>query len=163
MLERAMTSLDNPSDTASAAPIAEPTGFSHIRLTVTDIATSKAFYTALFGAEPTADFSDSADEPGVREDPERLYGGCTFAVGANQILGLRPVAVAGDRFDSTRVGLDHLSLAVGSTDDLDAAIQRLNSAGVSHGEVTPLQDFAMAILSIQDPDDINLELSAPLS
>ena len=154
-----MTSLDN----AAAPRIAEPTGFSHVRLTVTDIATSKAFYTALFGAEPTADFSDSADEPGVRDDPERLYGGCTFAIGKSQVLGLRPVARAGDRFDSTRVGLDHVSLAVDSADVLDAAVQRLDAAGVSHGEVMPLQDFGMAILSIQDPDDINLELSAPVS
>ena len=31
-----------------------------------------------------------------------------------------------------------------------------------HGEVTELAGFGIAILSVQDPDDINLELTAPL-
>ena len=73
------------------------------------------------------------------------------------------MADAGDRFESTRVGLDHLSLAVGSAEDLQAAAARLDAAGVEHGEVTELAGFGIAILSVQDPDDINLELTAPLS
>ena len=80
----------------------------------------------------------------------------------NQLLGLRPVAEPGDRFRSTRVGLDHLSLALGSPQDLHAAAARLDAAGVTHGQVTELAGFGIAILSVQDPDDINLELTAPL-
>ena len=72
------------------------------------------------------------------------------------------VAEAGDRFRSTRVGLDHLSLAVGSAEDLQEAAARLDAAGVEHGEVTELTGFGIAILSVQDPDDINLELTAQI-
>jgi catechol 2,3-dioxygenase-like lactoylglutathione lyase family enzyme len=55
-----------------------PAGFSHVRLTVTDIQRSKNFYRWLLGREPGSDFSDQIDEPGVRKDPVRTYGGCSF-------------------------------------------------------------------------------------
>jgi len=146
----------------SGGPAATPTGLHHVRLTVTDIDRSKSFYMHVFGSDPIADFSDQAGDPAVRADPERLFGGCVFSVG-QQILGLRPVAPAGDRFDSERVGLDHLSLAVGSVQDLRTAADRLTRAGVTHGDVRELTGFGLAILSLQDPDDINLELAAPVS
>jgi len=137
------------------AEAVSPTGLHHVRLTVTDIARSKAFYTTLLGSEPVIDQSASVDEPGVRDDPAQMYGGCAFVVG-NQILGLRPVAGAGDTFSSTRVGLDHVGLQVGSRNDLDLAVQRLDADGVVHGEISDIG--MMVILSLQDPDDINLEL-----
>lgn len=103
--------------------------------------------------------SDKVDEPGVRDDPAQFYGGAGFTVG-DQLLGLRPVASSGDTFDSTRVGLDHVSFRVASADELHAAARRLDEAGIAHGEVTPLEDAGMVILSVQDPDDINVELVA---
>ena len=147
--------------TDTSAPLARPGAIHHVRLTVTDIARSKDFYGRLLGSEPAVDYSDQAGDPAVREDSARVYGGCVFSLG-DQLLGLRPAAAAGDRFESTRVGLDHLSLAVGSPEDLHATAARLDAAGVEHGEVTELADFGIAILSVQDPDDINLELTAPL-
>ena len=141
----------------SETPMVDPTAIHHVRLTVTDIHRSKAFYQQLLGAETAFDFSDRVDEPGVTEDPSLLYGGAGFEIG-EQLLGLRPVAATGDRFDSTRVGLDHLSLWVASEDELHAAARRLDDAGIEHGEVTHLEETGMVILSIQDPDDINIEL-----
>ncbi|GAA5141745.1 VOC family protein [Nocardioides marinquilinus] len=141
----------------SETPIARPTAIHHVRLTVTDIHRSKAFYQLLLGPETAFDFSDRVDEPGVTEDPSQLYGGAGFTIG-DQLLGLRPVASSGDTFDSTRVGLDHLSLQVGSEDELREAAARLDEAGVEHGEVTTLEETGMVILSVQDPDDINIEL-----
>jgi glyoxylase I family protein len=78
------------------------------------------------------------------------------------LFGLRPVAAASDRFDSTRVGLDHLSFSVTSTGELHAIAARLEQAGVEHGEVEELGGFGIAILSFSDPDGLHLELSAPL-
>lgn len=141
-------------------PIVRPLGFSHVRLTVTDIRRSKDFYQRLFGMPPASDFSDQIDDPTIHDDPDRTYGGCSFRF-AGQTLGLRPVAKPGDRFDPNRVGLDHLSLRVESVDDLQRAVERLDEAGVEHGEVTDLPAFGLVILSLQDPDDINLELAAP--
>lgn len=43
------------------------------------------------------------------------------------------------------------------------AVVALSDAGIEHGEVTDLDDAGIAILSFQDPDDINVELTAPLS
>ena len=142
------------------AEAVSPTGLHHVRLTVTDIARSKAFYTTLLGSEPIIDQSAHVDEPGVKESQEQFYGGCVFAVG-DQILGLRPVAEPGDRFSSTRVGLDHVGIQVESRSDLDKAVERLDADGVQHGEITDIG--SMVILSIQDPDDINLELAFPTS
>ncbi len=141
-------------------PIVSPQGYSHVRLTVTDIRRSKDFYARLFGMPPGSDFSDQIDDPTVRDDPWRTYGGCSFTF-HGQTLGLRPVAPAGDRFDPDRVGLDHLSLRVGSVAELHAAAERLTDAGIPHGAVTDLPPFRLVILSLQDPDGINLELAAP--
>jgi glyoxylase I family protein len=140
--------------------LVEPTGIHHIRLTVTDIHRSIDFYRRLFGTDPVFDFSDKVDEPGVRDDPAQLFGGAGFAVG-DQLLGLRPVA-GSDTFSPTRVGLDHLSLSLGSVAELRSAAQRLDDGDVKHGELRDLGDLGVAIVSFQDPDDINLELSAPL-
>jgi glyoxylase I family protein len=145
----------------ASGPIAAAQGIAHVRLTVTDIDRSKSFYNSVFGAEPAFDFSAKASDPAVRDDPEQLFGGCVYALG-DQILGLRPAAPSTDSFDSTRVGLDHVSLKLGSLDDLKAAAGRLHEAGSAHGDLKELTDFGMAIVSFQDPDDINLELSAPL-
>lgn len=144
--------------TPDTTPAAQPTGIHHVRLTVTDIARSKAFYSSTFGLEPAIDFSDQAGDPQARQDPARFFGGCVFQLG-DQLLGLRPVADPQDSFDSTRVGLDHVSLTVGSRADLDAAAARLDAAGVAHGDVIDLGDAGLLILSLQDPDDINLELT----
>ncbi|MGI3786757.1 MAG: VOC family protein [Janthinobacterium lividum] len=141
-----------------AADPVVPSGIHHLRLTVTDIARSKAFYSTLLGREPVIDFSDEVDEPGVREDRTKFYGGVVFSFG-HQVLGLRPVAEAGDTFSSTRVGLDHVGLLLDARADLDRAAERLSASEVPHGEITDLG--SMVILSLQDPDDINLELCCP--
>ncbi len=141
-------------------PVVTPLGFSHVRLTVTDIHRSKAFYERLFGIPPGSDFSDQVDDPTVHDDPWRTYGGCSFTFGG-QTLGLRPVAPPGDRFDPDRVGLDHVSFRVASVDDLHRAVTRLDAAGIAHGEVTDLPPFGLVVLSVQDPDDVNLEFAAP--
>ena len=140
--------------------LVESSGFSHVRITVTDIARSKAFYDQVFGWPVAADESGSVDEPGVRESPERLYGGAAYQTPQGTLFGLRPVG--SQRFDSEHTGLDHVSFAVASRGELERAATALDGAGIAHGEVVDLTDLGVAILSFQDPDDINVELTAPL-
>jgi catechol 2,3-dioxygenase-like lactoylglutathione lyase family enzyme len=136
-------------------------GFAHVRLTVTDIERSKAFYDRVFGWPAAVDASAAVDEPGVTEDPEQFYGGVVYQTPQGTLFGLRPVG--GQAFDSTTTGLDHVSFAVESRGDLEAAITAFDEEGISHGEIIDLTGAGIAILSFQDPDDINVELTAPLA
>ena len=139
----------------------DSSGFAHVRLTVTDIARSKAFYDQVFGWPTAVDASDKAGEPGVKESQEEFYGGVVYQTPQGTLFGLRPVGAQG--FDADATGLDHVSFWVESRDALEQAASALGEAGIEHGEVTDLTDAGMAILSFQDPDDINIELTAALS
>jgi glyoxylase I family protein len=137
------------------------TGVHHMRLTVTDLARSRAFYTEVLGFDVAAESPGSPDDPAVRTDPAQLYGGIVLVTNG-MLFGLRPVADGGDRFVSERVGLDHLSFTVASRDALTEARDKLEAHGVPHGEVTDLPDWGIAILSFSDPDGTHLELTAAL-
>ncbi len=135
-------------------------GFAHVRLTVTDIGRSRAFYDRVFGWPVAVDTSAQVDEPGVRESPEQFYGGVVYQSPSGALFGLRPVG--GQPFDSEHTGLDHVSFMVESRDALVGARQSLDEAAIAHGEVIDLADAGIAILSFSDPDGIHLELTAPL-
>ena len=134
-------------------PIAT-TSFAHIRLTVTDIERSRAFYDAVFGLPVLVEVPADADEA-TRERLSFVFGGVIYRLG-DSVLGLRPVAH--DRFDEDRVGLDHVSFAVAGKDDLDEAAVSLDALGVDHGGVKDIDSGW--ILEFRDPDNIALELFA---
>ena len=79
----------------------------------------------------------------------------------NLLMGLRPMAPSGDRFDPDRVGLDHLSFGVASRDDLEQAMRLFDEHGVPHGDITTLAGFGIDVLPFNDPDGVQLELTAP--
>ena len=135
-------------------------GIHHLRLTVTDIARSREFYTGLLGFTVAAEAPESNDP---KSDPSYpvLWGGVVMAKG-NYLLGLRPVAAKGDSFDENRVGLDHLSFGLESRAALNAAIKLLDEHGVPHGEVRELTSFGICVMPFRDPDNIQLELTSPL-
>jgi glyoxylase I family protein len=141
--------------------IVRSNGYAHVRVTVTDIRRSKDFYDRVFGWPVAIDSSDSADESGVTASPEQFFGGVIYATPDGTLFGLR--AGGSGAFDPARTGLDHVSFAVASRADLDSAAAGLDEAGISRGEVIELVDAGLAILSFQDPDDINVELTAPLA
>jgi glyoxylase I family protein len=133
----------------------------HVRLTVTDVARSRAFYTQVLGFDVALDRPPDDDPDGVVADT--LQGGVVLT-NAGVLIGLRPVdaAHAGDRFDPFRVGLDHLSFAVDSRADLDRAVELLDAHGVAHGPIREMPAMGMAFLAAFDPDGIALELTAQL-
>ena len=137
------------------------TGFAHVRLSVTDVRRSKEFYDQVFGWTAAIDMTRLVDEAGVQEDPEQFYGGVVYQTPQGTLLGLRPVD--GGTFSSENPGVDHVSFAVDSRDDLEKAVSALEEAGIEHGDPRELTDAGLVILSFQDPDGINLELTAPLS
>ena len=105
----------------------DSTGLHHVRITVTDLARSRAFYEGVLGFDVAKESPGDPADPAVRSDPEQLYGGVVYQTGGT-LFGLRPVADAGDRFDSTRVGLDHVSFAMSSKDALDTVAAKLADA-----------------------------------
>ncbi|MFE1802337.1 MULTISPECIES: VOC family protein [unclassified Streptomyces] len=134
-----------------------PRAFAHVRLTVTDIDRSRAFYEELFDMPVAFELPPDADAE-KREELSFLFGGVIYKIG-DSLLGLRPVA--SDRFDEDRVGLDHASLAVSGKQDLDAAVRVLDDRGIHHEGI---KDIGMGfILEFRDPDNIALELFAPAS
>jgi glyoxylase I family protein len=131
--------------------------YAHVRLTVTDIARSRAFYDDVFGLPVAFEVPDDADAA-TREELGFLFGGVIYRLG-DSLFGLRPVGA--DSFDEDRVGLDHVSFALASRADLDAAAALLDERGVTHGGVKDIG--AGFILEFRDPDNIALELFAPKS
>ena len=118
----------------------------HITLTVADVGRSHAFYEEVLGFKKVADLG-----------PRILAHNGSF------LLALTPASSDDAGFDETRVGIDHISLAVESRDELERAITILDGRGVSHGEITDLADFAITVLMFRDPDNIQVELTTSLS
>jgi glyoxylase I family protein len=133
----------------------------HLRLTVTDLERSRSFYTSLLGFSVAVESPPPTDEESTALH-DLLFGGVVMIRG-NLLLGLRPVAQAGDAFDENRVGLDHLSFAVPSREDLDRAIVLFDDHGVPHGPITGLESFGIYVLPFRDPDNVQLELTAPMA
>jgi glyoxylase I family protein len=133
----------------------------HIRLTVTDVARSRAFYTDVFGFEVALGEPPAEDPEGLVADA--LQGGVVL-INAGVMIGLRPVdgTNADDRFDPFRVGLDHLSFAVESRADLDAAVRVYDERGVEHGPIREVPAMGLAFLAAFDPDGIAVELTAQI-
>ncbi len=146
--------------TSQGMALVNSTGYAHVRLTVTDIKRSKSFYDQVFGWPAAIDTSSEVVEPKKNGTPENFYGGTVYQTPQGTLFGLRPIG--SDSFDAERTGLDHVSFAVDSRDDLESAAQALTEAGIDHGDIIELSGAGMAVLSFQDPDDINIELTAPL-
>jgi glyoxylase I family protein len=133
------------------------TSYAHVRLTVTDMKRSRAFYDEVFGLPVAFEVPEDADEA-TREQLAFVFDGVIYAIGDSH-FGVRPGAPSGDRFDENRVGLDHVSFAVGSRADLENTVRVLEGLGVSHAGI---KDFGpVHLLGFRDPDNIALELSAP--
>jgi glyoxylase I family protein len=133
----------------------------HLRLTVSDLQRSREFYTSLLGFQVAVE-SPPDDDPSAAEVYKILFGGVVMIRG-NLLMGLRPLAPASDRFDPDRVGLDHLSFGVPGREDLEEAVRLFDERGVEHGAITRLAGFGIDVLPFEDPDGIQLELTAQVA
>ncbi len=121
----------------------------HIALTVTNRERSRDFYTSLLGFQFLAESAPKY-----------------FLSNGTVILAVGPApdasrAIKDDRFDESRVGLDHVSLNVASHDELERALKLFEERGITHGEIEDLADFGIYVLAFRDPDNIQIELTAP--
>ncbi len=124
----------------------------HLSLTVSDVARAQYFYTTLLGFQNVMD-----------------WGPRVLLSNGSVILALGPApnpeqVISGDQFDENRIGLDHLSFRVASRQDLEHAVQLFDNLNISHGEIKNLgADLGLYVLAFRDPDNIQLELTAPHS
>jgi catechol 2,3-dioxygenase-like lactoylglutathione lyase family enzyme len=123
----------------------------HLTLTVSNVARSQEFYTRLLGFQVAMEWG-----------PRLLLSN------GSTIVAITPPdpqrAIQNDRFDENRVGLDHLSFGVGSRSELEQAVRLFDENDVSHGEIKDLgPDLGIYVLAFRDPDNIQLELTAPYS
>ena len=121
----------------------------HLTLTVTDVQRSVEFYTTLLGFQLAMEIG-----------PRRLLSN------GSVIVALAPPdpdqALPNDRFSENRVGLDHLSFNVARRADLETAVDLFDAQGVPHGEIKDLGPaMGLYVLALRDPDNIQLELTAP--
>lgn len=127
-----------------------PTGaVNHITLTVTDLERAREFYSSVLGFQFVMQFG-----------PKYLFSNGSLILALN--LSPDPArAIRDDRFDENRVGLDHVSFNVGSHELLQQASQILDERGVTRGEIKDLGDLGIYVMAFRDPDNIQLELTAP--
>ena len=127
------------------------TGFHHLTLTVTDIRRAHQFYTEILGLNVVAEISPTWIVVGN----DQLFFGICEPHNPEQ-------SIENDRFNENRVGLDHLSFTVGGRQDLERAQRIFGESGVRHAEIKDIPDFGITVMMFWDPDNIQLELTAPL-
>ena len=111
-------------------------GIHHLRLTVSNVDRTVTFFTEVLGFKKLMDL-----KPGA------------FLSNGQMGLGI------GHHPDP---GLDHLSFGVASRADLEHAVRVLDQRAVAHSEIRDLGPaFGIYVLIFRDPDNIQLELSAP--
>ena len=113
----------------------------HIKLTVRDLNVSKDFYGTLPGFKCVAEYPDFV----------------MFFVG-NFYLGLTTHNKTKGTFDETVTGLDHISFAVDSEEDLDHAIKFFDENKIKHSNIERLSNN-LSVLVFRDPDNVQLELA----
>ncbi|MEZ4768940.1 MAG: VOC family protein [Caldilineales bacterium] len=120
----------------------------HLTLTVSDVRRSQDFYSKLLNFSHVTDFGDRV-----------------ILSNGSVMLVLTPPpdpaqAIKGDVFDENRIGLDHVSLSVASQRDLHAAVALFDQHNVERGEIKNLP-LGISVLAFRDPDNIQVELTAP--
>jgi glyoxylase I family protein len=126
-------------------------GIHHFGLTVRDVDESARWYEKVLAFRRVGAFDDPA---GTRRKVFLQHDALATRLGLTQHSG-------GDTgpFDETSVGLDHLSFAVDTLEDLQAWAGHLDDLAVPHSEIAPANSIPGAhVLVFRDPDNIQLEL-----
>jgi glyoxylase I family protein len=121
----------------------------HISFTVRDLDRSVAWYGDLFDLAPMMEEEHGGGRAVVLAGP-----GTSVFIGLHTHVGTGP-----QPFAETTVGLDHVAFAVADRSSLEAWQRRLDERGVAHSEIKD-RPYG-SILTLRDPDNIQMELYAP--
>lgn len=133
-----------------------PATVHHVAVTVTDLATSRAWYRNLLAADPVID-EDVPALPGHHKG----FHHTIFVLSSGFILALHAYDTTdpANRFDELRPGLDHIGFSCTDRGELERLRVRLEELGIQHGGIA--DDALGHGLSFRDPDNIALEFWAP--
>lgn len=125
------------------------TGRLEIALTVRDPERSAAWYSELLGMSQQYDYT--SDDGQMRYicliEPRSDLVLCVVGHDANP----------GEEFSEFRTGLDHLEFVVERREELWEWADRLDEMGVKHSGVKELDYTPNVMLTLRDPDNIQLE------
>ena len=126
-------------------------GVHHLALTVTNVPRAREFYSKILGFQVLMELG-----------PKVIMANGSTILAINLAYDSTQ-APPDDRFTENRAGLDHVSFGVTSRADLEAAVQTFDQNNVPHGEINDLGHAGLPIyvLAFRDPDNIQLELTAP--
>lgn len=121
-------------------------GFHHVKLPVTDLDRSRAWYTSVLGLLVEIEFVEDGALRGLAlaDTSGRL----------RLALRLDPVRAA------ALAGFDPIALQVPERDDVEAWRARLDDLGQSHGGVVTGHKGGSVLIGLHDPDGIEIRLYA---
>jgi catechol 2,3-dioxygenase-like lactoylglutathione lyase family enzyme len=125
------------------------TGRVEVNLTVRDPVRSGGWYAEVLGMERRYEF--------LPDDGRVSYVCLTEPASGFVLCLVGHPANAGEPFDESRTGLDHLEFLVNRREDLDEWAARLDSLGIEHSGVKQPSHTQNAMLTFRDPDNIQLE------
>ncbi len=130
--------------------MAEFPAIAHVAVTVSDLARSTEWYSALIGSDPVLD----------EDEAKGAYHHTVWLFPAGQLFGIHTHQAAGAApFDESSVGLDHVAFTCATRSDLEQWAARLDELGIAHSPIDD-QHYGSG-LSFRDPDGIALEFFAP--
>ncbi len=121
----------------------------HITLTVTDLSRSTRWYCDVLRGRVVGERTSETFERTLVKLPSGLIVGLTRHADTSPL----------DRFDHVRVGIDHLSLAVDTAEDVRAWIDDLDARGIPHDPLVEASSGTLVVL--YDPDGIPVEVYSP--
>ena len=129
-------------------PDATFAGLHHVAINVRDLEKSVQWYGDVLGFAPLFPYDTDAFQRRIMRHPSGVVVGLT-----------RHNHDDGDaEFNERLTGLDHLAFGVGSREDLEAWVQKLDDAGVTHSGLTETPATGSVLVAFRDPDNIQLEL-----
>lgn len=114
----------------------------HVVLTVKDILRTKEFYAKIFG------------EPDYQADDLVMY-----QMGPTRLFFVLPRGpqAPDDRFDPTRIGLEHIAVGIKTVDELTAYAKALDAGGIKHSGIHLDNHSQKEKIWLDDPDKIRVE------
>lgn len=119
-------------------------------LRVADVEASGNWYQRVLGLIEVSRYSASGETVGQIVLGEPTTGLTLCLVGPGPSMSRR--------FDEFQVGLDHLEIVVPDLNELSRWAEHLDALGVPHSGIKAPDYTAAAMITIRDPDNIQLEL-----